>query len=143
VAESYFHDLHGGLLVLRAEGGLNAWTAEAFVRPLEALIDMGIRRVMVDCSGLAYISSYGMGMLVRLHHRLAGRAADVKLAGVKSPAAQLLSVVRLDGLFDLYPDVDRARLAFRPKNPGQRRGVQAQTDADPAPAAVGSKVATR
>jgi hypothetical protein len=39
---------------------------------------------------------------------------DVKVAGLTGIVAQVISMARLDRLFQVYPDVNRARLAFRP-----------------------------
>jgi anti-sigma B factor antagonist len=112
--EFYYHDMDDGLLVLKADGGLNSQTADEFVAKLERLIEAGLRRIIVDCSALDYISSLGIGVLVRLHKRLAAEGGDVKLAGIKSKVIQILSLVHLDSVLDIYPDVNRARLEFRP-----------------------------
>ncbi len=54
-------------------------------------------------------------MLVRLHNRMKRQGSDVKLASVKGALAGILQVTGLNKLFEIYPDVNRARLAFRPK----------------------------
>ena len=46
----------------------------------DRFIQAGCRKLIVDCTRLTYISSYGMGVLVRLHQKLAKRGGDVKLA---------------------------------------------------------------
>ncbi len=102
--------------MLAADGGLNAGTAEQFVRELEHVIDAGVRRVIVDCSKLDYISSYGVSVLIRLHKRLARHGGDVKLTGIHSRIVSMMAIARVDQFFDIYPDVDRARLAFRAMN---------------------------
>jgi hypothetical protein len=40
----------------------------------------------------------------------------VKVAGAQSFVLNSLNIMRMGRLFEIYPDVDRARLAFRPKN---------------------------
>ena len=114
--EFYYHETEKDVLILAADGGLNAGTADQFVAELERLIDAGVTKIIVDCSALDYISSYGLGVLVRLHRRLSQRGGDIKLAGINSMVVKLLSLTRLDQLFGIYPDVNRARLAFRPKS---------------------------
>lgn len=109
----YYHDTDSGVLVLTADGGLNAQTAEQFVKELEHVVAAGIYRLIVDCSKLEYVSSYGVGVLIRLHKRLAKVGGDVKLANIHSRVVGLLSTLKIDAFFDIYPDVDRARLAFR------------------------------
>jgi anti-sigma B factor antagonist len=114
--EFFFHELDRSVLILSADGGLNADTADSFVTQLESLVDAGIRNIIVDCTRLDFISSYGIGVLVRLHKKLASRGGDVKVAGAQSFVLNSLNIMRMGRLFEIYPDVDRARLAFRPKN---------------------------
>ena len=53
-----------------------------------------------------------MGVLVRLHKKLAQGGGDVKLAALQGTLANLLSMVRLDRVFEMYPTVEDALRAF-------------------------------
>jgi anti-sigma B factor antagonist len=112
----YYNEVDRDVLILRADGGINADNAGQFVADLEKLVDAGLTKIIVDCSGLDHISSYGIGVLLRLHKRLARHGGDVKLAAVHTALATVMCIARVDLFFDLYPDVDRARLAFRPRD---------------------------
>lgn len=112
--EFYYHELDQSVLILRADGGINADNAAQFVADLEKIVEAGIRKIIVDCTGLDHISSYGIGVLLRVHKRLARDGGDVKLAGIHTGLVRLLQIARMDEMFDIYPDVNRARLAFRP-----------------------------
>ena len=112
--EFYYHELDNSVLILRADGGINADNAAQFVADLEKLVDAGIRKIIVDCGGLDHISSFGISVLLRVHRRLARHGGDVKLAGIRAGLVRLLQIARVDAMFDIYPDVNRARLAFRP-----------------------------
>jgi len=114
--EFYFHELDRSVLILSADGGLSADTAGEFVGQLEALVDAGLRRIIVDCTRLDYISSYGVGVLVRLHTKLARHGGDVKIAAARSRILQVLTLMRLGGVLQIYSDVNAARLAFRDKD---------------------------
>jgi len=114
--EFYFHELDKSVLILSADGGLNADTAHQFVQQLETLIDTGVKNIIVDCTRLDYISSYGVAVLVRLHNRLKQHGGDVKIAAAQSAILKVLTVMHMGQFFDIYPDVNRARLAFRPKD---------------------------
>ena len=114
--EFYYHELDNSVLILRADGGINADNAHQFVADLEKIVDAGIRKIIVDCGGLDHISSYGIGVLLRVHKRLARHGGDVKLAGIHAGIVRILQIARMDSVFDIYPDVNRARLAFRPRD---------------------------
>ncbi len=113
--EFYYDDVDGDVMVIRTDGGLNASTADQFVASIEKLVDAGLRKIIVDCGRLEYISSYGLGVLVQLHRRIARHGGDVKIAAVTGVIVDVLRLTRLNRVLAIYPDVARARLAFRPK----------------------------
>jgi anti-sigma B factor antagonist len=111
--EFYYDEVQHDVLIIKADGGLNGDTANQFVEQIAALIDSGLTRLIIDCTGLDYISSYGIGVIVRLHKRMAQLGGDVKLAGLHGLVFDAIRLVRLDRVWDIYPDVGRALLAFR------------------------------
>jgi anti-sigma B factor antagonist len=111
--ELYFHDTDRDVLILSADGGIDSVSAEQLVSELETLVAVGARKLIVDCSRLGFISSYGIAVLVRLHKKLAERGGDVKLAALESRVARLIALIGLERVFQIYPNVDDARNAFR------------------------------
>ncbi len=112
----YYNEPDDDILIIRADGALNSESANKFMDELGTLIEGGQTKIVIDCTRLNYISSYGIGILVRLHAKLAKRGGDIKLACVKSIVEKLLTTLRLNTLFEIYPDVSRACLMFRPKD---------------------------
>ena len=111
--ELYYHGTDRDVVILSADGGIDATNAEELVSDLGKLVDDGARKLIVDCSRLGFISSYGIAVLVRLHKKLAERGGDVKLAALESRVARLIELVGLERVFQIYPNVDGARNAFR------------------------------
>lgn len=114
--EFYYNETDKDVLIISADGGLNSDNADKFVNELTALIDAGQTKIVVDCSRLNNITSYGLGVLVRLHSKLSKKGGDVKLACVKGLIEQVFKVTHLNKIFEIYPDVSRACLMFRPKD---------------------------
>ena len=114
--EFYYSDTDKDILIIKADGGLNSDNADRFVDELAALIDAGQSKIVVDCSRLDTITSYGLGVLIRLHTKLAKIGGDVKLACVKGVIEQVFKITRLNKIFEMYPDVSWACLMFRPKD---------------------------
>ena len=110
--EFYYSDVEKDVLILSADGGLIADNADRFVDELDRFIQSGARKLVVDCQKLTYISSYGLGVLVRLHKKLAVKGGDVKLANVAGAIPKLIRMTRLDKTFEMYPDVPAALRAF-------------------------------
>lgn len=111
--EFYYDESDKDVLIIKADGGLNSDNAGEFVSKVEALVDAGLKKIIIDCGKLAFLSSMGMATLMRLHKRMAHSGGNVKVANVHSMIAELLHIARLDKIFQIYPDVNQARLAFR------------------------------
>lgn len=115
--ELRYDEIDGDVLIIKADGGINARTADELVEQVGRLVDAGLRKIIVDCGGVSWVSSYGLGVLVQLHRRMRARGGDVKLAAVSGVLAEVLQLTRLSHVFALYHDVNRARLEFRPLEP--------------------------
>ncbi len=113
--EFHYDDVQEDILIIKADGDLNAETAEEFVESIGKLVDAGLHSIIIDCSELDHISSYGLGVLVRLHKRMDEKIGDVKIASVKSLIVDVLRMTRLNKVFSVYPDVESARQAFKVK----------------------------
>jgi anti-anti-sigma factor len=110
--EFYYDATDTDVLILSADGGLLSESAGRFVGELERYIELGVRKPIVDCSRLKRISSYGVGVLVSPHGRLAKRGGDVKLASVSGIVGKVIHITGLGKTFEIYPTVEGARQAF-------------------------------
>jgi len=111
--EFYFHGTDRDVLILSADGGLNADNADRFVTELTRLVDSGARRLIVDCARLEYVSSYGIAILMRLSKRLREHGGDVRLAAVRGLVSRVITLCHLENALRMHATVDEAREAFR------------------------------
>ena len=116
--EFYYRDTDRDVLILRADGGLDNHNAQEFLSQLQRLIEAGAQNLVVDCSALGYISSFGITTFIRLHKRMAERGGNVKLAAVQAPLFRLLEITRLNQVFHAYPSVEEAVKAFHAERAG-------------------------
>lgn len=110
--ELTYEGVDNDVLVLEADGELNAQTAERFINDVEKVVDSGLQRVVVDCAKLDFVNSYGLSVLIRLHKHMAGRGGEVKLAHVSSGVYDVFDVVKFAKLFNIYPTREEAIDAF-------------------------------
>jgi anti-sigma B factor antagonist len=110
--EFYYDQVDKDVLILSADGGLLYDNADHFVGELEHYIDLGIHKLVVDCTKITRISSYGLGVLISVHKRLAKRGGDVKLASVSGIVGKIIEMTGTGSLLDIYPSVEEARMAF-------------------------------
>ncbi len=59
--------------------------------------------VTLDCSQLEYVSSAGLGVLLKTQKRLLGSSGKLRLAGVNSHLLELLTYAGFDQIFEIEP----------------------------------------
>ena len=91
----------GGEGVVVVKGRLDAAEAPA----AQTFLDATKGTVTLDCSGLEYISSAGLGVLLKTQKRLMSSAGKLKLTGVNH---HLQDIFRYSG-FDKIFDIEAAR----------------------------------
>ena len=111
--ETYLDEIDEEIMVLVADGGLDARNARELGEKLESLVDAGMRELIVDCSKLTFVSSAGLGTLLKVNRSLGAKGGRVHLAGVTGPIVQILRIARLDRVLKIHEDVGRAKHELR------------------------------
>ena len=107
---------NGDVLVIRLSGNLDTETCDYFFTCLEDEIERGHTKMIIDCRDLEFVSSLGLGMLLRAHARLKKHGGNVKLARVGGAVADLLRMVKLGTILHVYPRVRDAYHSFPEEN---------------------------
>jgi len=81
-------------------GRLDAAQSEA----AEAFLDAVQGEFVIDLSGLEYISSSGLGVLLKTHKRLHGAGGALKLVHVNKHISDIFRYSGFDRLFDIQAD---------------------------------------
>lgn len=100
------------IMSLAITGDLTADNCDYLLQCVESQIDDGYQKLILNCDGLSYISSMGLGMLVRVHSRMKKLGGDVKLANLHGKVAEIFHLVKLDRVFQIYPTVEEAAASF-------------------------------
>ena len=102
-----------GILVLELTGSLDTQNSEYLMDCVQGHIEDGIDRIILNCADLEFISSIGLGTLIRAMTRLKKQGGTVALAGAQGGVADVLRLVRLNRLLGIYDDVGEAAAALR------------------------------
>ena len=110
MADFYYNDTgkNNDIVVVVLKGRLNSEDCDYLLHCVQKQIEEGYTKLILDCDGLDYITSVGLGMLVRTHSRMLKHGGDVKLAAVHGIVAEAIRLVKLDKLLAIYPTVDEA-----------------------------------
>jgi anti-sigma B factor antagonist len=98
----------GDITVLSLEGHLDAHTAPEFERAIQAEIDHGRVRLVVDGSQLKYISSAGLGVFMGFIEEIRGQGGDIKICSLIPKVQQIFEILGFPAIYDLTPTRDAA-----------------------------------
>lgn len=110
--EFYFHHTDGDVMVLTADGGLTPDNVPQFIEELDRLLEGGVSKIIIDCTKLSYVSNWGLCKLLKERDEFARRGGELRLACICGRPAKVLTALRLNEKFGIYPTVDRARGSF-------------------------------
>jgi anti-anti-sigma factor len=91
-----------GKAVVKLSGRFDFNTHREFRGAYEPLVtDASVRSVVVDFSGVDYLDSSALGMLLMLRDKLGGANKDVALTGVRGNVKQVLDIANFGKLFQI------------------------------------------
>ncbi|MGW5349922.1 STAS domain-containing protein [Streptomyces sp. NPDC004031] len=99
---------HDRTAVLTPAGELDHHTADLLSEPLEAVIDAGARRLVVDCSQLEFCDSTGLNVLLGARLRAEAQGGAVHLAAMRPTVARVLEITGADVVFTVHETLDQA-----------------------------------
>ncbi|MEM8835911.1 MAG: STAS domain-containing protein, partial [Planctomycetota bacterium] len=68
------------------------------------------KTVVLDLAGLDYLSSFGIGCLIKLHRDVAEHGGTLRLAALNAEIEDVLVKSRLDRKFEIFGSLDDALL---------------------------------
>ena len=91
-----------GKVTIKLVGRFDLNTHREFRAAYEPLIaDSSIKSVAVDFSGVDYLDSSALGMLLMLRDKMGGANKEVVLAGVRGNVKQVLDIANFGKLFQI------------------------------------------
>ncbi len=102
-----------GVVVLMPKGKIMGGPdAGAVKERLHQLIDEGKKKVVVDLSGVSWMNSSGLGILIGGLTTMRNAGGDLKLAGTTDKVQNLLMVTKLITIFESFDTVEEAVTSY-------------------------------
>ncbi len=98
----------GERAVLAVAGEVDVYSAPELRDRLTDLVDSGAHRVVVDLSGVTFLDSTGIGILVAGLNHVVDVGGELSLACDQDRILKLFRITGLDGVFTIFPNVDSA-----------------------------------
>ncbi len=106
--------LGGGVVGVVVEGRLDAATVPTLEQTFQRLLSEGQARLVVDLSGVNYVSSSGLRALLTARRQARSRGGDVFLCSLHPRVREIFEMVGFVSVFGLYATRDEAAAAFTP-----------------------------
>lgn len=111
--------LDDDILAIVLRGNLDSASTPEFDGLIQTHLDAGRNKMIIDCRYLGFVSSRGIGSLVNLQNNLRRRGGAVKLCAIQGTVMEVMRLVHLDKLLDMYGDMEFARQSFYAPPPVQ------------------------
>jgi anti-anti-sigma factor len=98
----------GKASVIKLGGRLDAESTIDFNVAWESCVENGALHLVLDLAELQYISSAGLGSVVRLAKQLQSRGGSVSLCGVKGLVREVFQVTNLLSIFRVFDSPEAA-----------------------------------
>lgn len=79
---------------------------------------------LIDLRAVTYISSTGVGSLIKCYRAAIKNEGQVKLLSPSQSVMNILSISKLDGVFEIFSDEQEALKSFSDSAPGDAKGVK-------------------
>jgi anti-sigma B factor antagonist len=99
-------DQRGQLPVLRVQGEVDIYTAPRLKEAAVAALEGGSTSLAFDLSGVEFLDSTGLQVLMSAKKRTAERGGDVYLVGVGGQVRRVFNLLSLDRIFQLCRETE-------------------------------------
>jgi len=104
--------IHGDVTRIDLDSQLTVGNRQELKAVAQQALDDGARKLLLDCVQTGYIDSSGLGALVTIARRVREAGGAIRLAGLNEDLRSLFELTKLDTLFEIFPDRERALAGF-------------------------------
>jgi anti-sigma B factor antagonist len=106
---SYSTSQQEGITIFTLEGDIiDKNQATALVEQISNLIAKGKNHIVLELSGVKYMNSSGLNILVNILTKARSAGGDVTVCKLSKKVEELLVVTKLDTIFKILPSVEEA-----------------------------------
>jgi len=101
-------EFRGDAVVLHLTGQMREAGADQLREELDALIEQGKTKLVFDLSNISFISSVGLGQLMRAFRAAAGNDGYARIVNPQPLVEEVFRFTKLHTLMGIYPTVEEA-----------------------------------
>jgi anti-sigma B factor antagonist len=107
-----------GVVLLYPKGFVNAHTVRLFESEIQKTLDEQRYQIVVNCSGLSYIASAGLGALMGVIEEIRHHGGDIRLADLNETVHNIFEILGFNHLYRIFPSEVEAIVSFREEGEG-------------------------
>lgn len=92
----------GDIIIIRMEGRLDASTSSAMEQKILSLIEEGHFKMVLDFSGVEYLSSAGMRLMLSISKKLKQLEGEVVVCHLNSDVMDVIKMAGFDRVLKIY-----------------------------------------
>jgi anti-sigma B factor antagonist len=87
-------------------------TQDPLETAVNALVEKGRTNILMDLRSVSYISSTGIGSIIKAYRSVLRKDGHVKLLNPSQCVRNILAISKLDGMFEIFTDEKTALASF-------------------------------
>ena len=100
-----------GIPIVTARGHIHGSNVSDFHAPFDELLQQGKTKIVLELSGVDFLSSAGVRVIISVKNRAQANNGMLKLANLSNAATGTLMLVGIE-MFDIYDTIDLAVGSF-------------------------------
>ncbi len=99
--------------LLYPKGFINAHTVRLFEEEIQMALQQKRFKIVVNCSGLSYIASAGLGAIMGAIEEIRGNGGDLRLTDLNETVLNIFEILGFNHLYRIFPSEVEAIMSFR------------------------------
>ncbi len=105
-------DKEKNVSILYLDGHIETNSFQIFEQELNSLLKQQFFRIVINCSGLKYINSAGLGVIVGLIEEIRDKNGDIKFCCMNENVNKIFDLVGFNQCFKIFDKENQALNAF-------------------------------
>lgn len=101
------------ITLIYPRGYINAHTVRLFEGEILNALRQNRFKIVVNCAGLAYIASAGLGAIMGAIEEIRGNGGDLRLTELNETVRNIFEILGFNHLYRIFPSEVEAIMSFR------------------------------
>lgn len=97
-----------GYSVVSVYGRVDTTNADEFEKLVMEVVNTGVSKIILECSGLNYMSSSGLRVFLIIHKKMMASKGQLVLCALQPGIAEIFDISGFTSIFSIFPDLDSA-----------------------------------